>query len=105
MVGLIWEGEKAIDSKKKLTKSVRKESLPVSKEPVKLKRTKKVHHPRVKRTVETKKNRENKHIIKQEKQLQSQLNRLNQEQNRLEQKRIAVEKKYNDVLVKKATGN
>ena len=90
------ETKKAIHSKKKLAKSVQKKSLPVAKEPVKLKRTKKVHYPRVNRTVETKKNRENNYIIKQEKQLQAELNRL-------EQKRIEVEKKYNNVLVKKAT--
>ena len=96
------ETKKAIHSKKKLAKSVQKKSLPVAKEPVKLKRTKKVHYPRVKRTVapkqnsNSKKKRETNYIIKQEKQLQSELNRL-------EQKRIEVEKKYNDVLAKKAT--
>lgn len=98
----LMETKKAIDSKKNLTKSVRKQSLPVAKEPAKLKRMKKVHYPLVKPTVEPKKNRKDKNIIKQEKQLQSQLNRLNQEKNRLEQKRTAVEKQYNDILVKKA---
>lgn len=47
----LMETKKAISAKKKLTKSVQKKSLPEAKQPAKLKRTKKVHHPRVKRTV------------------------------------------------------
>lgn len=51
----LMETKKAIHSKKKLAKSVQKKSLPEAKQPAKLKRTEKVHHPRVKRTVELKK--------------------------------------------------
>lgn len=96
----LMETKKAVGAKKELTKSIHEKSLPVSKEPAKLKRTKKVHSPRVKRTVEPKKdkNRENRYIMKKERQFQSELKRL-------EQKRIAVEKKYNDVLAKKAATN